>query len=107
MLVAFNLILRECEVGSRSIADHKRHAHRIGTVFIGDLKRIHNVALAFAHLLTLLIVHETVKIDGMERYFLGKIESEKYHSWDPFEYQVMAAFHNGSRVECFEVCAVG
>jgi hypothetical protein len=45
----------------------QREAHGIGAVFVDQVQRVEHVAERLGHLLALLVAHERVDIDGVER----------------------------------------
>ena len=71
---------------------HRRHreAQRVGTVFVDQLQRVDDVALGLGHLLTLLVRHQPVQVDGAERHLGHEMHAHHHHAGDPEEQDVPA-----------------
>ena len=53
--------------------------------------------------MSMLIAHESMQIDGMERRDFGKFKSGHDHARDPEEQNIIACFHVGSWIKIFQI----
>ena len=78
--------------------DGQREAQRIGAVFVDQFERIDDVALRLRHLRAVLVAHQGMDIDGVERLLLHEVQAHHHHPGDPEEDDVEAGHQRAGRV---------
>ena len=78
-----NFFFGQLHIVARRIADKQRQAGGIGAVFGNHIQRIYYIAQRFAHFSPLLVAHQAVQINSLERNIAQNISSHKNHSGHP------------------------
>ena len=64
---------------------------RVGAIFVDQVERIDDIALRLRHLLPVLVAHQCVHIDGVERFdrvavlIFHEVQAHHHHPGDPEE----------------------
>ena len=80
---------------------------RIEIDAVDDVQGVHDVALGLGHLLPLLVAHEGVDVDVVERDLLHEVEAHHHHARDPEEDDVEAGDEHAGGIEARELRASG
>ncbi len=70
--------------------DGQREAQRIRAIFVDQVERVDDIALGLRHFLPVLVAHQSVDIDGVERLLLHEVDAHHHHPGDPEEDDVKA-----------------
>ena len=81
----------------------QREAQRVGAVLVDHAQGVHDVALGLGHLLPLLVAHEGMDVDVVERDLLHEVEPHHHHARDPEEDDVEAGDEHAGGIEALEL----
>ena len=98
-----NLRFKQRDIRIWCAGNRQGKPERIGAVGGNRLKRIDDIPLGFAHLLSLLISNEAVQIDGAERHLVQTPEPEHHHACHPKKEDIPTGDENRSRIEGVEL----
>ena len=101
--IAFDGLFGEPDVAPLPGHAAHREAQRVGTVFVDQFQRVHGIALGLGHFLALLVEHERVDVDVLERNFPHEFEAHHHHPGDPEEDDVERGNKRRGREEGVEI----
>ena len=97
--VAGDALCRQFQVTPHGGHRRQGKAHRIRAVFVNQVQRVQHVAERFGHFLALLVAHQRVDIDGVERLLIDHGVLHHHHSGDPEEDNIETSDqHRGGEV---------
>ena len=97
--IALDPVLVEADLAALGGEGGEGEAHRVGAVAVHDLKRIDDVAGRFRHLLAMLVAHQGVEVDVLERHLVHEVQPHHHHPRHPEEEDVEAGDQDRGRVE--------
>ena len=104
--VAIALDARWCDsLMSRPCAAMAASVKRSASAPYSSIMRqgVHDVALGLRHLLPLLVAHQGVDVDVVERHLLHEVEAHHHHARDPEEDDVEAGDERAGRIVALQL----
>ena len=83
--VAFDGLFGEADIAPLPGHAAHREAQGVRAIFVDQFQRVHGIALGLGHFLALLVEHEGVDVDVLERNFPHEFEAHHHHPGDPEE----------------------
>ena len=83
----------EAHIVAGAVAGDEVEAQRVCAVLFGHLERVDAVAEGLGHLAALVVAHEAMDKDGLERLFFHLLHAGEDHARHPEEDDVIARDH--------------
>ncbi len=96
--IASNTRRVELNIAALCGHDGKREAQSIRAILVHQLKRIDDIAFGFRHLRAVLVAHECMEINRMERNFFHEMHTHHHHAGNPEEQNVETRYQNTRRI---------